>query len=36
MSNAVRYVFKTVDLKMLSDGATAVCPELGINPETLI
>jgi hypothetical protein len=35
-NKAIRYVFKTVDLKTLTDGATAVCPELGIKPETLI
>jgi len=33
---AIRYVFKTVDLKTLTDGAIAACPLLGINPDTLI
>jgi len=36
MNNCYRYVFKTIDLKTLSDGAIALCPELGINPDTLI
>jgi len=33
---AIRHVFKTVDLKILTDGAIAVCPELGIDPDILM